>query len=385
MENESIFHKYEMIDLKKQDKIKLILSRSSTREGLKQMNRQQSPAKPINISTEKNYFKTTPSIETEKDLRQIISTYPKMLDKRIQNTLDHLSIEFIEASQIVILGSCSKQNRMIPLQVSHQSLSIRDQQYFSFPKTNASSLIFNEVAPLYASLYFMAHGFGHGLRINGTIEETTTEAYLFKIEQVYFHCARAAARSAIWTKASAVDSRYLKKENFIEHAPFLLLKTRNQTGKTELSPRGDDAGFVKMLRPNTLLLPERPGNKIAVSLRNIIQHPEVELLFMIPSSDQTLSITGIAKIISDQELLEQCAVNGKKPKTGILIQIESTELQTHQVINKSQLWNQENKTKANITSFSKALSSHINGTGLLGKATSVVVDVVVKHDMKNLY
>lgn len=332
-----------------------------------------------------NYFKTISGLESEKDLRRIISTYPKMLDKRIQNSLDHLSVEFIEASQLVILACSSKQNKMFPLQVNLDGLRIRDNQSFSFPKSDARSLIIDDNSQLYSSLYFMVQGLVHGLRINGAIVETTTDTYLFKIEQVYFHCARAAARSAIWTEKNLVDSKYLNKENFIEHAPFLLLKTRNSVGKTELSPRGDNAGFVKMLTPNTLLLPERPGNKIAVSLRNIIQQPEIELFFMVPSSELTLSVLGIAKVITNQELLEQCTVNGKTPKTGILIEVESTKLQTHEAINKSQLWNQENKTKTNISTFSKALSAHINGTGLLGKVTNVVVDIAVKHDMRNLY
>lgn len=332
-----------------------------------------------------NYFKTISGLESEKDLRRIISTYPKMLEKRIQNSLDHLSVEFIEASQVVILACSSKQNKMFPLQVNLEGLRIRDNLSFSFPKTDATSLIIDDNSQLYSSLYFMVQGLGHGLRINGAIVETTTDTYLFKIEQVYFHCARAAARSELWINNNAIDLEGLNKENFIEHAPFLLLKTRNQAGKTELSPRGDNAGFVKMITPNTLLLPERPGNKIAVSLRNIIQQPEIELFFMVPSSELTLSVLGIAKVITNQELLEQCTVNGKTPKTGILIEVESTKLQAHQAIDKSKFWGNENKIKTNITSFSKALSTHINGEGLLGKATNIAVDLVVKHDMRNLY
>lgn len=349
------------------------------------MHHHTSPIDPISNTINGNYFETIRGITSDKNLRQIISNYPKMLDKRIQNTLDHLSIEFIDVSQLVILAFSGKQNRMLPLKVGQVGLSIRDKQHFSFPKTKASSLIFDDHSPLYASLYFIAKGLGHGLRINGYIIDTDTNTYLFKIEQVYFHCARAAARSELWSNEVQIKSENLNKDNFIEHAPFLLLKTLNKKGETELSPRGDNAGFVKFINSNTLLLPERPGNKIAVSLRNIILQPTIELLFMVPSSDQTLSILGVAKVINDKQLLKQCTVNGKIPKLGTLIQIKSTCLQSHKAINESQIWVQENTPKPSITSFSKALSAHINGEGLVGKATNVIVDIVVKHDMKNLY
>ena len=171
---------------------------------------------------------------------------------------------------------------MLPLKVGQVGLSIRDKQHFSFPKTKASSLIFDDHSPLYAFLYFIAKGLGHGLRIVGYFIDTDTNTYLFKIEQVYFHCARAAARSEIWSNEVQIKSENLNKDNFIEHAPFLLLKTQNKKGETELSPREDNAGFVKFINSNTLLLPERPGNKIAVSLRNIILQPTIELLFMAP-------------------------------------------------------------------------------------------------------
>ena len=74
------------------------------------MHHHTSPIDPISNTINGNYFETIRGITSDKNLRQIISNYPKMLDKRIQNTLDHLSIEFIDASQLVILAFSGKQN-----------------------------------------------------------------------------------------------------------------------------------------------------------------------------------------------------------------------------------------------------------------------------------
>ncbi len=332
-----------------------------------------------------NYFQSIQGIESEKDLRRIISAYPNMLDKRVQKALDALAIEFIDASSIAIIATSSNQNRMFPLQINKQGLSIRDNLHFSFAKTNTSLLRFSDSSHLYASIYFLAEGIGHGLRVNGIIAKNKHDAYLFTITEVYFHCARAAARAAIWSYDKHENLKIFSRENFIKNASFLVLKTMNHEGKTELSPRGDNPGFVKQLNSNTLLLPERPGNKIAVSLRNIIQQPDIELFFFTPYSDQTLSIFGKAKVITDKHLLEQCAVKGKHPKAGILIQIETLEFARYEILLKNNIGHKNLITKPAITSFSKALSIHINGTGLVGKATSAVVGAVVKHDMKNLY
>jgi hypothetical protein len=314
-----------------------------------------------------------------------MAAYPKVLDKRIQHTLDHLSIEFIQVSQVVFLASSLEQNRMFALKVNQGGLSIRDQHHFSFPKTKTSSPLFDDHSDVYVSLYFIAKDIGHGLRVNGTINTRDTDTYFINIEQVYFHCARAVARSELWLDKNRKKPEPLNKDNFIKHAPFLLLKTLNHLGKTELSPRGDKSGFVKNLNTNTMLLPERPGNKIATSLRNIIHNPKIELLFLVPFSNKTLNILGRAKVITDQSLLRQCSVNGKVPKLGILIEIESSFLKSDTTIDESQIWSQEKTAKPNITSFSKALSVHINGEGFLGKVTNIIVDVQVKHDMRNLY
>jgi uncharacterized protein len=125
---------------------------------------------------------------------------------------------------------------------------------------------------------------------------------------------------------------------FVDRAPFVLLATSSPGGTCDVSPRGDPAGFVRVLDERTLLLPERPGNRLADSLRNILQNPHVGLLFVVPGIGDTLRLNGRAKIVADEELLAQCAVEGKAPRLGLLVEIEEVFTHCSKAFLRAQLW-----------------------------------------------
>ena len=128
---------------------------------------------------------------------------------------------------------------------------------------------------------------------------------------------------------------------FIERSPFLCLATSAQDGTCDVSPRGDPAGFVRILDEQRLLIPERPGNKLADSLRNILANPNVGLLFVIPGVGDTLRVNGRAAIVDDAELLAASVVEGKTPKLGLLIEIDEVFTHCSKAFLRSQLWNPE--------------------------------------------
>ncbi|HVZ31366.1 MAG TPA: pyridoxamine 5'-phosphate oxidase family protein [Polyangiaceae bacterium] len=74
-------------------------------------------------------------------------------------------------------------------------------------------------------------------------------------------------------------------------SPFCVLGTVGPTG-LDCSPRGDAPGFVRVLDPKTLLIPERRGNNRVDSLRNLIADPRMALLFLIPGQGETLRVNG---------------------------------------------------------------------------------------------
>jgi PPOX class probable FMN-dependent enzyme len=125
---------------------------------------------------------------------------------------------------------------------------------------------------------------------------------------------------------------------FIEAAPFVALATRGPEG-LDCSPRGDGPGFVRVQDEKTLLLPDRRGNNRIDSLRNIVRDPSVALLFLIPGIGETLRVNGHATISIDPDLLESFAIDGKAPKSVIVIAVEAVYFQCARAILRSELWN----------------------------------------------
>jgi PPOX class probable FMN-dependent enzyme len=127
-------------------------------------------------------------------------------------------------------------------------------------------------------------------------------------------------------------------KQFVERSPFLCLATSAADGTCDVSPRGDPAGFVRILDERTLLLPDRPGNRLADSLRNVLENPHVALLFVIPGVTDTFRVNGRAQIVTDPELLESCAVEGKVPKLALRIEIEQAYTHCSKAFLRSNLW-----------------------------------------------
>jgi hypothetical protein len=128
---------------------------------------------------------------------------------------------------------------------------------------------------------------------------------------------------------------------FIERSPFVCVATADPDGGLDVSPRGDPAGFVRILDERTLLMPDRPGNRIADTLTNLLADPRIALLFLIPGVGDTFRVNGHAVIIDDPELLADSEVAGNVPRLGLLISIEEAYTQCPKALIRSELWNPE--------------------------------------------
>jgi len=114
--------------------------------------------------------------------------------------------------------------------------------------------------------------------------------------------------------------------NFIRHSPFLVLAT-SDGDSLDVSPKGDPAGFTIVESDTTLLIPDRPGNNRIDGMMNILAHPKVALVFIIPTIDETLRVNGTAEISDDANLRDRFLVNGRRPKT--VLRIRAEEIFTH--------------------------------------------------------
>jgi uncharacterized protein len=125
---------------------------------------------------------------------------------------------------------------------------------------------------------------------------------------------------------------------YIEASPFASLATSGPEG-LDCSPRGDKPGFVRIHDERTLMLPDRRGNNRIDSLRNIVRHPRVALLFLIPGMGNTLRVNGRAHISVDPALLESFAVEEKAPRSVMVMQVETIYFQCARALVRSDLWN----------------------------------------------
>ena len=128
---------------------------------------------------------------------------------------------------------------------------------------------------------------------------------------------------------------------FVDCSPFVLLATSAHDGTCDVSPRGDPPGFVRVLDERTLLLPDRPGNRLADSLRNILANPNVGLLFVIPGVGDTLRVNGRAAVVTDEELLAPSAVENTVPRLGLRIEIDEVFTHCSKAFLRSRLWDPE--------------------------------------------
>ena len=131
----------------------------------------------------------------------------------------------------------------------------------------------------------------------------------------------------------------------IAASPFAILATAGPEG-LDCSPRGDGQGFVRIVDPRTLVLPDRRGNNRIDSLRNVVRDPRVALLFLIPGSGTTFRVNGTAVVSADPALLASFAVDGHAPRTALVITVERAYFQCARAVVRARLWDPAHHVEA---------------------------------------
>ena len=141
--------------------------------------------------------------------------------------------------------------------------------------------------------------------------------------------------------AKEIDYLTPHYQKLVELSPFVALATIGPGG-LDCSPRGDAKGFVRVLEPKTLAMPDRRGNNRIDSLRNILTDPRVALLFLIPGSGTTFRVNGTASLTTDKDLCQSFEVEENLPRSVIIINIEAAYFQCARAILRSGLWDSAN-------------------------------------------
>jgi uncharacterized protein len=148
---------------------------------------------------------------------------------------------------------------------------------------------------------------------------------------------------------------------FVKASPFILLSTVGVEG-TDCSPKGDAPGFVQIIDHKTLAIPDRPGNNRIDNLKNIISDGRISLLFMIPGVGETLRVNGRATITADEAMLQRFTVQGKLPRTVILVTIEAAYVHCAKAIVRSKLWDPEQHVeRSTLPSLGQMMKNILDG------------------------
>jgi PPOX class probable FMN-dependent enzyme len=188
----------------------------------------------------------------------------------------------------------------------------------------------------------------------------TTVTTIEQLEATYGHPVEAA----IVKETSHITPDYAR---YIEVSPFAMLATAGPDG-LDCSPRGDRPGFVRVADPKTLMLPDRHGNNRIDSFRNIIHDPRVALLFLIPGFGGTLRVNGTGRISTEPTLRDSFMMEGKPPRSVLIVDVQSVYFQCARAVIRSDLWNPQRHVDPKSLPSAGQILSAITGARVGGEA-----------------
>jgi uncharacterized protein len=157
---------------------------------------------------------------------------------------------------------------------------------------------------------------------------------------------------------------------FVRLSPFAVLSTASPDGDPEVSPRGGDPGFVKVLDEHRLLLPDRQGNNRMDSLRNLVANPRAALMFLVPGIDETLRVYGRTALHGPDDLGIDLTEFGRPPLSVLVLHVERAYFQCSKSVMRSELWNPERRVERSVfPPFSQVLRDHCRDDSMPDEAT----------------
>ncbi|MEC8194923.1 MAG: pyridoxamine 5'-phosphate oxidase family protein [Pseudomonadota bacterium] len=164
------------------------------------------------------------------------------------------------------------------------------------------------------------------------------------------------------SQKKCIDHMDKHARGFITRAPFLCMGTQAAEGLADVTPRGDPEGFVKVLGAHTLVIPERPGNNRIDSLINIVENPNVGLIFLVPGFDETLRVNGTAQVTTDPEILALMEVQDRLPRAAIVVSVVEVFLHCAKAFRRSKLWDPASlQDRSEMPSLSKMVLDQSTG------------------------
>lgn len=191
--------------------------------------------------------------------------------------------------------------------------------------------------------------------------------------------AGTAPEKVLVKEISALDDLC---RSFIARAPFMMIATANPDGVIDVSPKGDPAGFVRVLSDTLLAIPDRPGNRRLDSYHNLLKDPRIGLIFLIPGKGETLRISGEARIVKDPKLMETMPVDGKLPAMALVVHVTRAFMHCPKAMIRSKIWQPESWQNADdLGDIGDAMIKH----GQLTQSPEALLEEATSEGLLKLY
>ena len=163
------------------------------------------------------------------------------------------------------------------------------------------------------------------------------------------------------TKAKILDALDEQSIDFLERCPFALVGTTAADGTVEVSPKGDEPGFIRVEDPRTLVIPERVGNNLAFGLGNILDNGRIGLIALVPATGETLRVSGTAELFDDPELVAGLSSSGKPALLATRVRIKHCYFHCARSVVRAKLWDPKAWPAPGRVSFGKIIAPRVAG------------------------
>ena len=185
---------------------------------------------------------------------------------------------------------------------------------------------------------------------------------------------RIIAEPSSTTQAKILEALDEQSIEFLKRCPFALIGTTAPDGTIEVSPKGDEPGFIRVEDPKTLLIPERVGNKLAFGLSNILATGQIGLIALVPATGETLRVSGTAELHDDADLVAGLSSLGKPALLATRVHVKHCYFHCARSVFRARLWDPKSWPAPDRISFGKIIAPRVG----LGPEMAAEIDARVE-------
>jgi len=270
-------------------------------------------------------------------LEGVVGRTPPAIHLKVIDHLDETALRWIAHSPLAFIALAGDARVMATLAGGETGFADAERGLLRLPLDILDEPEVFHVGLGFGSL-FLIPGIGETLRVNGAVAEITGGEAVIAVSECYVHCAKALIRSDFW-QAQPVADVPADPAGFAAACRFVALATSDPAGGTDLSPKGDPAGaMVNLADDGTLWFADRPGNRRVDSFRNIIAHPDLGGVMIVPGSTTVGIVRGAAHLTDDEECRARFTVEGKVPLLAVGVEQAAIHLRESAALKRAAIW-----------------------------------------------